>query len=55
MSKFKIGQTLIYRKGSVKLSGRYVVVAVLPQPPVARVAFTCILSTLLTRAARTDA
>jgi hypothetical protein len=33
MSKFKIGQALIYRKGSVKLSGRYVVLAILPEPP----------------------
>jgi hypothetical protein len=33
MSKFKIGQALIFRKGSVKLSGRYVVLAILPQPP----------------------
>jgi hypothetical protein len=32
MSKFKIGQALIFRKASVKLSGRYVVLAVLPQP-----------------------
>jgi hypothetical protein len=33
MNKFKIGQALIFRKGSVKLSGRYVVLAVLPHPP----------------------
>jgi hypothetical protein len=33
MSKFKIGQALVFRKGSVKLSGRYVVLAILPQPP----------------------
>jgi hypothetical protein len=33
MSKFKIGQALIFRKGSVKLSGRYVVLAILPEPP----------------------
>jgi hypothetical protein len=32
MSKFKIGQAPIYRKGSVKLGGRYIVLAVLPQP-----------------------
>jgi hypothetical protein len=33
MRKFKIGQALIFRKGSVKLSGRYVVLAILPEPP----------------------
>jgi hypothetical protein len=33
MSKheFKIGQSLIYRKGRMKADGRYVVLAVLPQ------------------------
>jgi hypothetical protein len=33
MSKheFKIGQSLIYRKGRTRVSGRYVVLAVLPQ------------------------
>ena len=33
MSKFKIGQALIFCKESVKLSGRYVVLAVLPSSP----------------------
>jgi hypothetical protein len=36
MSKFKIGQALIFRKGSVKLSGRYVVLASSPNHPVKR-------------------
>ena len=33
MSKheFKIGQSLLYRKGRIRMSGRYVVLAVLPQ------------------------
>jgi hypothetical protein len=33
MSKheFKIGQSLFYRKGRTRMSGRYVVLAVLPQ------------------------
>lgn len=31
MSKFKIGQSLVFRKGQVKLSGRYIVLAVIPQ------------------------
>ena len=31
MSKFKIGQALIYHKGHIKRDGRYVVLAVLPQ------------------------
>jgi hypothetical protein len=34
MSKrFKIGQSLIYRMGRAKASGRYVVLTVLPQTP----------------------
>jgi hypothetical protein len=31
MTKFKIGQDLIYRRDQVRLNGRYVVLAVLPQ------------------------
>jgi hypothetical protein len=33
MSKFEIGQALIFRKGSVKLRGRHVVLAILPSRP----------------------
>jgi len=33
MTKFKIGQALIFRRGNVKLSGRYVVLAVLQHTP----------------------
>jgi hypothetical protein len=32
MTKFKIGQALIFRRGNVKLSGRYVVLTVLRHP-----------------------
>jgi hypothetical protein len=31
MTKFKIGQALIFRKGRIKLGGRYIVLAVLPE------------------------
>jgi hypothetical protein len=31
MSKFKIAQALVYRRGNVKQGGRYIVLAVLPQ------------------------
>jgi len=33
MIKFKIGQALTFRWGKVKLSGQYVVLAVLQHPP----------------------
>ena len=33
MTKFKIGQALTFRRGQVKLSGQYVVLAVLQNSP----------------------
>jgi hypothetical protein len=33
MTKFKIGQALIFRRGNVKFSGRYIILAVVPRPP----------------------